>query len=55
MAEITATLVRQLREETNLPMMDCKAALTEAAVRVEARSRFRRVARSRRTTSGWGF
>jgi elongation factor Ts len=31
MAEITATLVRQLREETNLPMMDCKQALTEAA------------------------
>ncbi len=30
MAEITATLVRQLREETNLPMMDCKQALTEA-------------------------
>src|SRR6188474_1099388 len=29
MAEITATLVRQLREETNLPMMDCKAALVE--------------------------
>src|SRR6476620_7343267 len=31
MAEITATLVRQLREETTLPMMDCKQALTEAA------------------------
>src|SRR5436309_15730231 len=30
MAEITATLVRQLREETTLPMMDCKQALTEA-------------------------
>jgi len=30
MAEITATLVRQLREETSLPMMDCKQALTEA-------------------------
>src|SRR3989440_2517534 len=30
MAEITAALVRQLREETNLPMMDCKQALTEA-------------------------
>jgi elongation factor Ts len=29
MAEVTATLVRQLREETNLPMMDCKQALTE--------------------------
>jgi elongation factor Ts len=30
MAEITAALVRQLREETGLPMMDCKQALTEA-------------------------
>ncbi|MCI0360633.1 MAG: translation elongation factor Ts [Planctomycetaceae bacterium] len=28
MAEITAALVRQLREETGLPMMDCKQALT---------------------------
>ena len=30
MAEITAALVRELREETTLPMMDCKQALTEA-------------------------
>ena len=30
MAEITAALVRQLREETGLPMMECKQALTEA-------------------------
>lgn len=29
MPEISAALVRQLREETNLPMMDCKAALVE--------------------------
>lgn len=29
MAEITAALVRALREETGLPMMDCKKALTE--------------------------
>jgi elongation factor Ts len=29
MGEITATLVRELREETGLPMMDCKQALTE--------------------------
>jgi elongation factor Ts len=36
MAEITATLVRQLREETSLPMMDCKAALTEAGGDKEA-------------------
>jgi elongation factor Ts len=30
MAEITAALVRQLREETTLPMMDCKQALMES-------------------------
>jgi elongation factor Ts len=30
MAEITASLVRELREDTGLPMMDCKQALTEA-------------------------
>lgn len=30
MAEITAALVMKLREETGQPMMDCKAALTEA-------------------------
>jgi elongation factor Ts len=36
MAEITATLVRQLREETNLPMMDCKQALTESGGDKEA-------------------
>ena len=29
MAEITAALVRALREETGLPMMDCKQALSE--------------------------
>src|SRR5262245_40086898 len=36
MAEITAALVRQLREETNLPMMDCKQAQTEAGGDKEA-------------------
>lgn len=30
MAEITASLVKELRERTQLPMMDCKKALTEA-------------------------
>jgi elongation factor Ts len=30
MAEITAAAVKSLRERTNLPMMDCKKALTEA-------------------------
>jgi elongation factor Ts len=30
MAEITATMVKDLRERTDAPMMDCKKALTEA-------------------------
>src|SRR5438477_7849385 len=29
MAEITAAAVKELRDRTNLPMMECKAALTE--------------------------
>jgi elongation factor Ts len=31
MAEITATMVKELREKTDAPMMECKKALTEAA------------------------
>ncbi|MFZ1936503.1 MAG: translation elongation factor Ts [Thermoguttaceae bacterium] len=31
MAEISAAAVKSLRERTNLPMMDCKKALTEAS------------------------
>ena len=30
MAEITAAMVMKLRDETGLPMMDCKKALQEA-------------------------
>lgn len=30
MAEITASMVKELRERTDAPMMDCKRALTEA-------------------------
>ncbi|MBN1911311.1 MAG: translation elongation factor Ts [Pirellulales bacterium] len=30
MAAITAAMVKELRERTNLPMMDCKKALTES-------------------------
>jgi len=36
MAEITAAKVMQLRDETGLPMMDCKKALTEAGGDKEA-------------------
>ena len=35
MAEITAEMVRKLREETGAGMMDCKSALVEAAGDVE--------------------
>jgi elongation factor Ts len=31
MAEITASMVKELREKTDAPMMDCKKALSEAA------------------------
>jgi elongation factor Ts len=30
MAEITAQMVKELREKSGAPMMDCKKALTEA-------------------------
>ena len=36
MPEITAALVRQLREETGLPMMDCKQALSETGGDINA-------------------
>ena len=31
MPEVTASMVRELREKTDAPMMECKKALTEAA------------------------
>ena len=36
MPEITAALVKELREKTGAGMMDCKRALTEAAGDMEA-------------------
>ena len=30
MAEITAAMVKELREKTDAPMMECKKALSEA-------------------------
>jgi elongation factor Ts len=44
MAEITAAAVKSLRERTNLPMMECKKALTEANGDVEAAIEFLRKA-----------
>ena len=35
MAEITAAMVKQLRDDTQLPMMECKKALKEAGGDVE--------------------
>ena len=35
MAEITAAQVKELREKSNAPMMDCKKALTEAKGDIE--------------------
>ena len=42
MAEITAALVRQLRDETNLPMMDCKQALVECGGDIEKAKEYMR-------------
>ena len=36
MAEITAAMVKQLRDKTDAPMMDCKRALTESGGDLEA-------------------
>src|SRR5688572_15339094 len=36
MPEITAEMVKRLRDETQLPMMDCKKALSEAGGDMEA-------------------
>jgi elongation factor Ts len=42
MAEISAAVVKALREQTGLPMMDCKKALTECQGDVEAAIRWLR-------------
>jgi len=50
MAEITASAVKELREKTGLPMMDCKKALTESQGDMEkAIERLRILGRSKRT------
>jgi elongation factor Ts len=36
MAEITASMVRELRDRTGVAMMDCKSALTETGGDLEA-------------------
>ena len=39
MANISASQVKELREKTGAPMMDCKQALTEAKGNLEERDR----------------
>ena len=43
MAEITAAMVKVLREKTDAPMMECKKALTEAAGDMEKAEEILRV------------
>ena len=43
MAEITASMVKQLREKTDAPMMECKKALTEADGQMEKAEEILRV------------
>ena len=43
MAEITAGMVKELREKTDAPMMECKKALTEAAGNMEKAEEILRV------------
>ena len=43
MAEITAAMVKELREKTDAPMMECKRALTEAAGDMEKAEEILRV------------
>ncbi len=40
MAEITAAMVKELREKTDAPMMECKKALSEAEGHMEKQKRF---------------
>ena len=49
MAEITAAVVMKLRDETGLPMMDCKKALQEASGDFEAGQAERCARRARRS------
>ena len=43
MAEITAAMVKELREKTDAPMMECKKALTEAGGEMEKAEEILRV------------
>ena len=66
MAEITAAAVKSLREQTGLPMMDCKRALTETGGDVDRPHRVfaqggqgqdgrRSAPAAKRPSGGWRF
>ena len=54
MAEITASMVKDLREKTDAPMMDCKKALTEAGGDMEKAEEILRVKFGSKATKAAG-
>jgi elongation factor Ts len=54
MAEITASMVKDLRDKTDAPMMDCKKALTEAAGDMEKAEEILRVKFGSKATKAAG-
>jgi elongation factor Ts len=54
MAEITAGMVRELREKTDAPMMECKKALTEAGGDLEKAEEILRVKLGNKATKAAG-
>jgi len=54
MPEVTANMVRELREKTDAPMMECKKALTEAAGDLEKAEEILRVRLGNKATKAAG-
>src|SRR5436190_15465313 len=54
MMEISAGMVRELREKTDAPMMECKKALTEAAGDMEKAEEILRVKLGNKATKASG-
>ena len=55
MAEITAALVKELRDSTGAGMMDCKKALTEVGGDIDAAGSFKGKNRHRIRCKGFHF
>ena len=53
MAEITASMVKELREKTDAPMMECKKALTEAAGDMGKAEEILRVKLGNKASKAW--